>query len=60
MKYKIVPNFFSIIIATILWIALFKQFDFEDFKFEKPALAVVYVIVLIASIGVMIKKRKNK
>lgn len=59
MKYKIVPNFFSIIIATILWVALFKQFDFENLKFEKPALAVIYIIVLIVSVGSMIKKSKK-
>jgi hypothetical protein len=59
MKYKIVPNFFSLIIAVILWIALFKQFDFQNLKFEKPALAAIYIIVLIASIGFMIKKSKK-
>lgn len=59
MKYKIVPNIFSVIIATILWVALFKQFDFENLKFEKPALAVVYIIVLFISIGSMIKKSKK-
>ena len=59
MKYKIVPNFFSLIIAVILWIALFKEFDFQNLKFEKPALAAIYIIVLIASIGFMIKKSKK-
>ena len=59
MKYKIVPNFFSLIIAVILWIALFKQFDFQNLKFEKPALAAIYIIVLIASIGLMKKKSKK-
>lgn len=59
MKYKIVPNIFSVIIATILWVALFKQFDFENLKFEKPVLAAVYIIVLFISIGSMIKKSKK-
>ena len=60
MKYKIAPNFFFMIIAIILGIALYNQFDFQDLKFEKPALAVVYIIVFIVSIGFMIKKSKNK
>ena len=34
-------NFFFVIIAIILGRALFKQFDFENLKFEKPALAIV-------------------
>jgi len=59
MKYKIAPNFFFVIIALILGGALFKQFDFQNLKFEKPALAVVYIIVFISSIGFMIKKSKN-
>jgi len=60
MKYKIAPNFFFVIIAIILGVALFKQFDFQNLKFEKPALAVVYIIVFIICIGFMIKKSKNK
>jgi len=59
MKYKIAPNFFFVIIAIILGVALFKQFDFQNLKFENPALAVVYIIVFIFSIGFMIKKSKN-
>lgn len=59
MKYKIVPNFFFVIIAIILGVALFNQFDFQHLKFEKPVLAVVYIIVLIFCIGFMIKKSKK-
>lgn len=60
MKYKIVPNFLFVIIAVILAGAIYKQFDFQNFKFEKPALAVVYIIVFIFCIVLMIKKAKNK
>ena len=59
MKYKIVPNFFFVIVALILGGALLKQFDFQNLTFEKPALAVLYIIVFIISIGLMIKKSKN-
>ena len=57
MKYKITPNFFLIIIILIIGGALFKQFDFQNLKVEKPALAIVYSIAIILSIGFMIKKK---
>lgn len=60
MKIKIVPNFFFVIIAVILGGALYKQFDFQNLNFEKPALAIVYIIVFIICIGLMIKKSNNK
>jgi len=60
MKYKIVINFFSVIIILIVGGALYKQFDFQNMTIEKPALAVVYGIALIIGIGFMIKKSKNK
>ncbi len=57
MKYKIAPNFFSVIILLIIGTALFKQFDFQNLKVEKPALAIVYSFAIILSIGFMIKKK---
>ena len=59
MKYKVVLNFFFVIIAIILGVAIYNQFDFENLNFENPALAVVYIIVFIFSIGFMIKKSKK-
>lgn len=59
MKYKIVPNFMSIIIAIIIGSVLFKQFDFQTVTFEKPALAIVYSLALLISIGFMVKKRNQ-
>lgn len=59
MNIKIVPNFFFVIVAVILGGALYREFDFQNLKFEKPALAVVYIIVFIACIGFMIKKSKK-
>lgn len=59
MKYKIVLNFFSVIIILIVGGALYKQFDFQNMTVEKPALAVVYGIVVVFGIGFMIKKSKN-
>lgn len=60
MKIKIVPNFFSIVIALIVGGALLREFDFQDMTFENPALAVVYSIAFILSVGFMIKRSKNK
>lgn len=57
MKYKIAPNFFSVIIILIFGGALIKQFDFENLSFEKPALAIIYSIAFILSIVFMIKKK---
>lgn len=59
MNYKVKSNFFSIIILLVVGGALFKQFDFETYTFEKPALAAVYGITLILSIAFMIKKSKK-
>ena len=59
MKYKITPNFFSAIVILIVGSALYKQFDYETYTFEKPALAAVYGVALILSIAFMIKKSKK-
>jgi len=60
MKNKKAPNFFLVIIAIILGQALFEQFDFGNLKFEKPALAIVYLIVFVTSIYLLVKKPKNR
>jgi hypothetical protein len=59
MKQKIKPNFFSIVIAIILGGAIYKQFNFQNFTFEKPALAIVYIFAFIICIVLMIKKTNN-
>ena len=56
MPQKIKPNFFSLVILIILGGALYKQFDFQKFSFEKPTLAIVYIIAIIISIFMMIQK----
>ena len=59
MENKKPPVFTFSIIAIILGVVLYKQFDFEKLKFEKPVLAVVYIIVFIASIYFIIKGLKT-
>ncbi|MGB5189397.1 hypothetical protein [Robiginitalea sp.] len=58
MKFKIVPNFFSVVMILILGGALIRQFDFENLTFEQPALTIVYFIAFVLSIGFMIKRSK--
>ena len=60
MENKKAPNFFLVIIAIILGQALYKQFDFEILKFEKPALAIIYIIVFVICIYLLVKKTKNQ
>lgn len=59
MENQKVPVFTFSIVAIILVSALYKQFDFETLKFEKPALAILYIIVLSLSISLLIKSRKR-
>ena len=60
MENKKASSFVFWIIAIILGVTLYKDFDFQNFKFEKPALAVVYIIVFVACVFLIIKNfRKN-
>ena len=60
MEKRKAPTFTFSVIAIILGVTLYKQFDFENLKFEKPALAVIYIITFLFSIYVIIKNRKKK
>lgn len=60
MENNKAPSFFFIIVALILGSALYKQFDFQQVKFEKPALAILYSVVLVFSIYGLIKNLRNK
>ncbi len=52
--------FFWSIIAIILGWTLYRKFDFETLKFEKPALAVVYIITFSIAIFFLVKNLINK
>lgn len=58
-KKKVITFTFSIV-AIILGITLFKQFDFKNLKFENTGLAIIYAMVFIFSIYFLIKNSKNK
>jgi len=48
------------IIAIILGITLFKQFDFKNLTFKEPAMAVVYVIGFAIAVFGMFKSTRNR
>jgi Ca2+/Na+ antiporter len=60
MNNKKSLSFPLIIIVIILGGTLFKKFNFETLKFEKPALAIVYIICVIISIYFLVKNFKNQ
>ena len=60
MENKKGINFFFGIIAIILGSAIYKQFDFEYIKFEKPALTTIYIIVFVLSIYFIIRDYKKR
>jgi type IV secretory pathway TrbL component len=60
MEKKKTLNIFSIILIIIIGRALFRQFDFENLEFEKPALAIVYIFAMALSIFFLIKGYKKK
>ncbi|KAF2515294.1 hypothetical protein [Flavobacterium foetidum] len=60
MENNKVPVFTFSIIAIILGVTLYKQFDFETLKFENPILALLYLIVFVFSVYVLAKNFRNR
>lgn len=61
MEKKKAVSFTLTIVAIILGVTLYKQFDFRELRFEQPALAVVYGITFLVSVYVLINAaRKQK
>ncbi|MDP5202144.1 hypothetical protein [Flavobacterium sp. DG2-3] len=59
MENKKPITFVFWIIAIILGVVLFKQFDFQSLKFENPALAVIYIVVFVFSVYYIIRNSKK-
>ncbi|MCA1918374.1 hypothetical protein B0A79_06145 [Flavobacterium piscis] len=59
MENKKSLSFPLMVVVIILGVTLYKQFDFESLKFEKPALAVLYIIVFLAALYFLVKKPKK-
>lgn len=49
-----------IIIAIIIGSGIIKEFDFENLRFEKPALAAVYILTFLACVYFIIKNIRQK
>lgn len=45
-------------IAVVLGVAVFKQLNFEDLSFKKPALGTVYLLSFILSVVLMLTGKK--
>ena len=60
MNNKKEYSYLLIIIAVVLGWTIFKQFDFEKLKFEKPAMAVVYTLTFLMTVYFILKKEKGK
>lgn len=60
MENKKGINIVFVIIAIILGAAIYKQFDFVNLKFEKPALAILYMLVFVCSVYFLVKDFKNR
>lgn len=60
MNKKKELSFPLIIIAIVLGWTIFKQFDFEKLKFEKPAIAVVYILTFLMTAYFIFKPNKKE
>ncbi|SDD56648.1 hypothetical protein [Pedobacter soli] len=60
METKKALKFTLAIVAIIVGVTLFKQFDFKNLKFEQPALAVVYAITFVGTVYFLFKGERRK
>lgn len=60
MENKKLVNFFFVMIALILGWTLYKQFDFENLRFENTGLAIIYMVVFVMSIYFLIKDFRKR
>lgn len=60
MKKSKAPVFTLWIVALIVGVALYKQFDFDSLRFKNTALAIIYMVTFMFAVYVIIKDRKKK
>ncbi|MFD0939547.1 hypothetical protein [Pedobacter boryungensis] len=53
-------SFPLIIIAVVLGVTIYKQFDFKSFTFESPAMAVIYILTFLMTLYFLFKNPKEK
>jgi predicted ferric reductase len=59
MNNKKVLPFPLLIIAIVLGWTIVKQFDFENLKFEKPAMAVIYILTFLLTVYMIFKNNNH-
>lgn len=60
MNTKKELNWFFVIIIFVLGLTLTKHIDFKNLTLKDPALDIIYIVVLIISVYLVIKDRKNQ
>ncbi|UTA66187.1 hypothetical protein [Emticicia sp. 21SJ11W-3] len=60
MEKRKAPIFTLSIVAIIVGVALYKQFDFKTLQFQKPALSMVYAITFLFAVYVLIRNWGKK
>lgn len=60
MENNKIPTFAFGVIAVILGYTLIKHFDFENIRFQKPWLDILYLIIFAFSIYALIKSFKKR
>ena len=48
------------ILAIIIGVALYKEFDYETFRFKKIGLGLVYLVTFVALVIVIVRSRRSK
>jgi hypothetical protein len=48
------------ILAIIIGVALYKEFDFETFRFKKVGLGIVYLVTFVALVVVIVRSRTSR
>ena len=59
MKHKIGFNLIFAILAFPIGLALLRDTDFDSWTFKQPALDTIYLVVFIALLFLMFKKKKS-
>ncbi|WP_042720976.1 hypothetical protein [Flavobacterium sp. B17] len=59
MENSKAPVFTMTIVAIIVGVALYKQFDFSTRTFEKPALSALYAITFLFAVFVLVRNYRK-
>lgn len=59
MQTKNTMRFTLTVVAVILGAVLFKQFNFEHFRFKNNGLAVIYLAVFVTSVYLLVRTGKK-